>query len=54
MTERKLVPAERIVPDPEGGWKASDLDPSELVDDAYIAADPDSSIVTGSGTDVED
>lgn len=50
MTERKLVPAERLVPDPDGGWKAEDVDPSELVDDAYIEADPDSRVVT----DVED
>lgn len=47
MTERprELTPAEHVVPAPSGGWSASDVDPTELVDDAWIAADPTSAVV---------
>lgn len=47
MDPRDLTPARRQVPDPEGGWSAADLDESELVDDEFIAADPDSHVVEG-------
>lgn len=51
MDPRDLTPAERSVPDPEGGWSAADVDESELVDDAFIEADPDSYVVEPEATD---
>jgi hypothetical protein len=45
VNESDLVPAQHVVPAPKDGWRAADLDDSELVDDDFIAADPDSFIV---------
>lgn len=43
MTE-PLEPADHVVPAPDG-WAAADLSPDELVDDAFIAADPTSHVL---------
>lgn len=46
-----LEPAHRIVPEPTDdqgkplGWRAADLTDADLVDDEFIAADPDSYVV---------
>jgi hypothetical protein len=37
-----LTPAEHVVDPPSGGWSAADLSEDELVDDAFIEADPTS------------
>lgn len=50
MTEpTPLTPATRPGPEPEAvlrGWSQADLTSDELVDDAFIDADPDSQVVT--------
>jgi len=33
-----LTPAQRVQPDPEGGWTAADLTEDELVDDHFISS----------------
>lgn len=45
MSDRNLTPAEHVVPAPDGGWRGADLSDNELVDDAHIAADPDSYVI---------
>lgn len=32
-----LRPAERVAPDPEGGWSGADVSDDERVDDEFIA-----------------
>lgn len=44
---KNLVPANRRVEEPpeaKDGWKASDLDEDELVDDGFIVEDPDNDL----------
>jgi hypothetical protein len=46
MTEPSdLEPAEHVKPAPADGWRGADLTDDELVDDEFIAADPDSFIL---------
>lgn len=51
MTDpRDLTPAEHVAPAPDGGWSASDVEGGELVDDQFIAADPDSYVIEAHGS----
>lgn len=52
MTEpRNLTPAKHVVPPPADGWRGADLAPDELVDDRFIAADPDSYVIEPGSSD---
>lgn len=42
---RNLKPAQHVAPPPAGGWSGEDVSEDELVDDAFIADDPDSHVV---------
>lgn len=42
---RNLIPAEHVKPAPEDGWRAADLSDDELVDDAFVEADPESFVL---------
>lgn len=48
--ERKLEPAKHFVQPPSDGWKGSDLSEDDLVDDQFIADDPDSKVVYRRGS----